>query len=214
LANSGTDWGLVISGITLALVAGGASWGIYKWVCHMRSFKNPVELVYLIPQRQYPAATFNGAPDNEIRPDKLTVGIGTYKVLHRLTPSVDILVDAMVLRFEGPDENKPKVHGPDNPYIVERIERPSGPYYRDWWGDIQPVTTDYPRYVYLGDTLAIGNRVETNGVWQGKSYFEVPIRGERKIVKKLDFWVTDKPGEDEIPFLRVANDEAGQKQKT
>lgn len=211
MANSGTDWGLIVSGITLAIVAGGAGWGIYKWIRHWRCFRNPIELTYLIPKNKYPATTFDGAPDNEIRPNKLVVGIGIYKILHRLTPKADVLIDALVLRFKGPEKNKPISYGPDNPYIVERIEKPSGAYYRDWWGDIQPVSAGYPRYIHARDTLAIGNRVETFGIWHGKAYFEVPIRNERVITVELDFKVTGKADEEQTPFLKVKGDETEQK---
>jgi hypothetical protein len=57
-------------------------------------------------------------------------------------------------------------------------------YYLDWWGDIQPTSPNYPRYIHRGDTLVIGNRIETTGNWHGKAYFEFPIRHERIIIKR------------------------------
>jgi len=212
LANSGTDWGLMVSIFTLVLVAGGTGWGIFKWFRHRKWLKNPVVLTYLIPQNSYPAATFVGAPDNQIKPNKLVVGIGTYKILHELTPKAGVLIDALVLRFKGPDNNKPRSHGPDNPFIVKQIVKADGLYYLDWWGDVQPVSAGYPRYIPAGDQLLIGNRVETSGVWHGKTWFEVSIRNERLISMELDFEVTDKLDRNQIPFLRIVGDEAEQKQ--
>lgn len=42
----------------------------------------------------------------------------------------------------------------------------------------------------------------------GKAYFEVPIRDEQVITVKLDFRVTDKPDKDDIPFLKVVDNES------
>lgn len=166
------SWTFYIVVASFAILVGGLIWTGIRRIHHYTLFKHPIVLSYLIPKKKYPAATFVDAQDDEIKPDKLTIGIGMYKVLHRLTPKVDILVNAMVLRFEGPEENKPQCHGSDNPYsdnpyIVELIEKVNGKYYKDWWGDIQPITSGYPRYIHSGDTLAIGNRVETKGIWQG-----------------------------------------------
>ena len=162
-----------------------------------------IQVRYLIPQQKYPEATFNGAPKTEIWANKLTVSIGTYKILHRLAPKVSMLVDAPAFYFEGSDENKPKVYGIDNPYKVKRIERIDGVYYRDWWGNVQQDVPNYPKYYHHGNVYAMGNRVQTFGEWKGKCCIEIPVRDEKIITIKMDFSVTNNPDQDNIPFLKV-----------
>lgn len=165
-----------------------------------------IKVRYLIPQEKYPATIFNGAPPKEIWSRTLTIGIGTYKILHRLEPKVSICVDAPAFYFEGPSENKPKVFGIDNPYKVERIERIEGVYYRDWWGNVQQEVPNYPKYYHRGNVYAMGNRVQTFGDWRGKCVIEVPVRGVKVITFKMDFKVSTDPAQDNIPFLKVEND--------
>jgi len=58
----------VITGIVLLI----------RWMSRKRLVKNPLEVTYLIPRNKYPAASFDGAPDEENTPKTLTVGIGRY----------------------------------------------------------------------------------------------------------------------------------------
>jgi len=168
-----------------------------------------IEVRYLIPQQTYPRAVFKGAPNKEKRVSKLTVGIGTYKILHRLVPKVSMLVDEPAFYFDGQDENKPKVFGIDNPYKVEGIQRTDGAYYRDWWGNVQRDASAYPKYYHHGNVYAMGNRIQTFGKWIGKCVIEIPVRDEKVLTFKMDFEVTDNPELDNIPFLKVVEESDG-----
>jgi len=201
-----TDWGAWGAIISAIVLIGGLIVTLCRKIQHNRKFSQ-LKVTYVIPQSKYPKAHFCGAPDSEGTPLNLTVGIGHYRLMHNITPKVDILIDPIILRFDGPSLDKPSAHGPDNPFIVQRIDNVSGSYYLDWWGDVQPAPQGWPRYIHAGETLSIGNRIETTGPWKGKTYFELPIRNKRVLKKKLDFGVTDNENEDQIPFLKGWTDD-------
>lgn len=209
-----TSWGAIAAILGAIILSLSTAIILYKWGRRKYVLKNPLDVQYLIPKREYPEASFNGAPREEIKPVSLTVGIGRYRLMHVITPRVDIIVDPIVLRFEGSDKNKPKRYGSDNPFIVNEIPGRGGPQYLDWWGDIHPTYQGWPRYLHLGDTLVIGNRIETTGPWQGKAYFEFPIRDVKVIVKKLTFTVKEDEQADQIPFLKGWSDEKETKNQT
>ena len=203
LANCGAIAAIIGASVVVAL----ALIAFSRWVRRKFLMRNPLELHYLIPQNKYPEASFTGAPDEESKPDCLTVGIGKYRLMHVVTPKTDILTDAIILRFEGPGKDKPKRSGPDNPFIIKPIEGAIGTFYLDWWGDVQPSPEGWPRYLHSGDTLVIGNRIETLGPWEGIAYFEIPLRGSPVIIKRLPFEVVEDKSADQIPFLKGWSDD-------
>lgn len=196
-----TEAGSVAAIIAAVCLVGGIIYSVCKWRKKRQKLQD-LMVHYLIPQSKYPNASFIGAPEQEEKPEQLIVGIGTYRLMHVITPKTDILIDPIILRFEGANKNIPKRYGTDNPFVVEILNDGS---YRDWWGDVQPPPENWPRYLHYGDTLVIGNRIETVGQWSGKAYFEFRVRNEPVIIKKLGFTVSENPQDDQIPFLKIVN---------
>jgi hypothetical protein len=197
MANLGTCWGLIISGITLLFVIFGIALPICQSRRRLRKIKN-VGICYLIPQKEYPNKTYNDAPTEEKKPSQLTIGMGTYQIMNILTPKIDMLIDYPVLSFEGDSKNRPENLGVDNPFVVDELDDGS---YKDWWGNIQPISEGWPRYLHNGYNLVISNRIKTKGEWSGSVCFEVLVRDGPIVVKKLDLRVSSDM--DEISFLRV-----------
>lgn len=177
---------------------------VLRWLLHLwrKSRLQHIDVRYLIPQSHYPAKSpdYVGAPNQEVFPNELNIGIGTYTfLLEAKSKYTDVQLDAMILVFDGNTLNKPKITGKDNPYVVERLADGA---YRDWWGNI-----NYPGnnagYLYHGDYLIDGNRVETTGEWHGKLHVQFRVR-ETIVHRLLDFMVT-KDKKDDIAFLKVSN---------
>lgn len=194
---SGAGSWAAISAASLAFA--GILFAFIRWLVRRCKLQH-VDIRFLVPKNKYPCASFNGAPADERKPSQLTVGIGTYRLMHVIEPKTDMLIDPLVLRFEGKSDDMPERYGTDNPFIVEKLDDGSC---RDWWGDIQPPPENWPRYIHHGDTVVIGNRIRTRGQWVGKVHFEVRVRNGPIIYKRLGFTVSLNSEDDEIPFLKV-----------
>ena len=194
------SWAAIVAAFFSGL---GIIYGVFKWLKRKRKLQGLI-VRYLVPQSKYPNASFIGAPAKEKKPDRLTDSIGIYRLMHVITPKTDMLIDPIVLRFEGDNKNIPERLGTDNPFIVEKLDDGS---YRDWWGDVQPPPENWPRYLHYGGTLVVSNRIKTTGQWSGKAYFEFRVRNGPVIIKKLIFTVSEDPQDDEIPFLKVEDNQ-------
>jgi len=111
--------------------------------------------------------------------DKLTVGIGKYEVLYILVAKNNLIIRyGYPPIFEGQQNNRPRIVNP----------------------------TIYPSILIRKDDFQIfRHRIETYGNWKGKAMFEFYIENIGKVCKRRDFCVSIN--EDEIPFLKVKNNE-------
>jgi len=192
-------WAAIIAG---AIAIAVAIFGIVKFSYHKIKFMRPVRVRYLIPRAQYPHRLFEGAPAQELKPTKLVIGVGKYRIMNELTISINVNVDPFVLSFEGPNNNMPTLEEPDNPFIIENIESSGIKYRKDWWGNLHPYSPVISTsYWYKTEPRLTGHRITTYGDWKGKACFTIPIHGERPYVVKLDLEVSEE--NDQVPFLKV-----------
>ena len=198
---------LIMLGNVGGIVAGGAVLIGVLFLVLKRYVFNPIKLTYVIPKRDYRMVLFEGAGPVEQEATCLTVGIGTYRIMHLVKPKSDISVNPVILRVCGPDRNKPLPGGSDNPHVIEEIvgrmdiDRPTKEY-RNWNGEVYPSHRGWPIHVMKGERWYLGNRLETFGPWQGEIVLSFPILDSRIIQQRLPFYVVDEEGRDCIPFLR------------
>lgn len=191
------SWTFYIVVASFAILLLGILMGAIQRIVHKRRLK-AIWVRFLIPKRNYPKKTIDGAPEDEQYPDRLTVGIGTYVLLLELESKVDLQFDPLSLMFEGSGENTPMLVRKANPFIVEQL---GDGLFRNWWGHILPPPTIYPRRLPRGKALIDGNEVTTSGEWKGRIHVVVPVIGEGIIDKYLTFVVSTT--QDDIPFQKT-----------
>lgn len=173
-----TDWGAIAAIIAAFVAMALVLRAIIMYIKHKHPFK---AFHYLIPnrEREYLGKRWDDAPDKEVQPDKLIVGIGRYELL-----CVLVAKDNLAIRygyppnFEGQQDSKPKVVSPA--YCL------SIPIRKD----------DFQIFYY---------QIETYGDWKGKLMFEFYVEDVGTVRKRLDFCVSIN--EDEVPFLKVTGNE-------
>jgi len=201
LGNAGSIAAIIAGVIALA----SAIIIVSRWLYRRKQLKDLLEVYYLIPQYQYPATQFRGAPSAEERLCDLTMGIGCYRIMFITVPKTNFSVDNMRILFSGSDRNKPKDYGYDNPFVVEPLTDTLGrQQFRDWWGNIQPVSPEGKPITYCkGTPGTTGRRIETTGKWDGEIVLEYFIREAHMVEKRLKLFVSDERYSDQIPFLKI-----------
>ena len=196
------SWTFYIVVASFIVLIGGLFWHWGQGLLKKAKLRQ-IEVRFLIPRNKYPYKTIQGALPEEQIVRRLSVGIGTYRLLLIAKSKVDVSFDPVVLTFEGSDENKPKILGKDNPFIVEFL---TDGQYRDWWGNVNLPAQQYPRYLYHDQTLIDGNRIETTGEWKGQLHVQMPVR-DTIIHKHLEFSVGIDNKSDNIPFMRITSND-------
>ncbi len=215
---TGSDVWLAISAIAGVLAVVGIIATLVYLVRHDRAeqrarrklkelLASPLDVTYLVPKRDYAEVLFEGAGETERTPMSLTVGIGTYRIMHLCNPKIEVDVGPPALRFEGAPENKPRLLGRANPFIVERLS--SGEHsildqVKDWNGEVRS-SGGWPRHYLPGEPSSFGTLIQTSGEWHGTLAFTIQIIGAEWIKVALAFRVSANPTDDEIPFLEGAD---------
>lgn len=192
------SWTFYIVVASFAVLLIGIVWRGGQWL-RAKAILRKIDVLFLVPKKNYPYKTFAGAPDKEKLVKKLTVGIGSYHVLLKVTTRKDVFLYPIGLLVEDDTDNKPIHNGKDNGFIFERL--PDGQF-RDWVGDVTIPPKEYPRPLRPKQSLIDCNIVKTTNNWAGK--FHIQIQTMETIVDRyLDFVVSET--QDDIPFLKIEN---------
>lgn len=194
-------WG-IITAATAPFAALLVSW-LLSTVINWWRWRDPLVVKYVIPQKDYREVLFEGAPPNQELRESLTVGLGSYRVLHLVEPKRSMMTAPIVLGFDGPSQHKPRSLGVDNPFIVDEVlghrAQREVEQLKNWHGEVYPIIEGWPRQFAANEEWFFGNRVETTGVWDGTMVLTFRIHGVGLRRKSLNFRVSDKA--DDIPFL-------------
>ena len=181
------NWIFVATMITVVILVATTIIASVKW--WQSRHRHPFKLFhYLIPKRgwQYFTPklgyiTFDNADNLEKQQDKLTVSIGTYNVLCIFVAKENLTIRyAYPPIFEGNKYNKPKLADTS---VQSSIQ------------------------IRKDDFAVINYRVKSINDWIGKAMLEFYVEDVGKVRKKLNFNVSANPDQDDIPFLKVKEDE-------
>lgn len=193
----GDKVGSIVGG-SIALIGAlgvAALWAKRRW-----TWRDPLQLCYLIPRGHYPRRDFPGAPEDEQTRSSLTVGIGEYLVVLRVFVKDEMLVDDAPWSFPGGDGAVEDL-GSKNPFLVETRKRDDGRiHYLDWWGIWHNASTG-PALYRPGVAWVTGHLIRTTKPFKGNLQVVFVPRGHKAIVKELPF-VVDPEATDDIAFLK------------
>jgi hypothetical protein len=195
------------AGVVLTI---GASVTFFLW--RKWQWREPLSVSYFVPQAVYAAQVFPGAPDTPEFPEHITVGVGTYCLIHHVAiKRPNVVVNGIQLEFHGPAKGRPRNRGITAPLLVRKFTNELGEEsYEDWYGMTRPLrgVTRFPKH-FSGkhDRWFPGHVIETTEPWKGRADVIIHWRnesGNEAGVSRtsLIFYVTDDPSHDRIFFLK------------
>src|SRR4030067_3250879 len=113
-----TDWGLVIGGITLLLVAGVTFWAIGKWIYRKVKLIVPCEVHLWIPDKQHTVLPYVQQDDDEHKTNCLILPPNSeMPILLWVKYNITFEEKSMYFGFEGNLNEKPEPIKYYNPFI-------------------------------------------------------------------------------------------------
>jgi hypothetical protein len=209
-----TDAGSIAAIVAGALAVLALVYGVGRWLYRRFRTWRPLRVCFLIPQSHYKRIErFPGAPELEQEETDLAVGVGTYPVLLKVRPRMDVHVHRVRVEFrEGDEDAHPIDLGEATPFFVEELGEVAGKrQVRDWWGSVHTAPLGVPRDIAKGVPLVVGRRITTRRRWSGKLSVYVELRTLDGAISRmprtdLGFHVVESEAGDRLRFMREDGD--------